>query len=308
MKKQIRRLLSAAAGSLAALFLLTFPAAAARQFENCISNVGVYDIQGVLSEQSLSQAAEKVQETSRDIDMYVAVCIVGPETAFYSDSDVESYADDRYDELFNPQDGTDTDGVLLLINNSTNYDYLSTSGTGQLYYYNGSSDDRTWQILENITPYLKDADYSGAIYRFCEDLKYYYEKGMPDDSYSYDNENDTYYYNQGGQLQSGEKLPWWFGVRWAMMLPVSAIIGVITALIAVLCVKSSYKLKKSLSPMNYVSQQDTHFYVQEDVFLRKHISKTHISSDSGRSGGGGGGGHSHMSSGGHSHGGGGHHR
>jgi len=296
------------AAALTAAFTGSLPVSAARQYEACISNVKVYDVQGVFDAETLEIASLAVQKTSETIDMYVAVYICGSETKFSSDSAVAAYADDAYDALFNPQYDVDTDGVLLLINNSTNYDYLSTSGMGQLYYYNGSDDDRTWQILEDITPALKNEDYLSAIYTFCTDLEKYYNAGIPDNSYSYDAEKETYYYNSGGSLVEANSLPWWFGTNFRFLIPLGLIIGAIAAAIAAFCIKNSYQLKKSLSPINYVSQQETNFYVKDDLFLRRHVSKTYISSDSGGRSGGGGGGHSHSSSGGHSHGGGGHHR
>ena len=305
MKRPFLRKLTAAAAAFCAAAALLLPVSAERQYENCITNVGVYDLQGEMSEEDLELATRQVQETSENINMYVAVYICGDDPAFYSDSQVEAYADDQYDALFNPQYGVDTDGVLLVVTYGYRYVYLSTSGMGQLYYSNAGSQSRTDRILDDFTPALQSGNNLSVVYTFCRDLESYYKAGIENDAYTYDEANDTYYYNSGGTLVSSQSLPWWYGINWNVLLPVAAIIGLVAAAIAALCVRNSYQLKKSLSPINYVSQQDTNFYVQDDLFLRKHVSRTHISSDSG--GGGGGGGHSHMSSGGHSHGGGGHH-
>ena len=309
--KRFRNMLIAAAAGLLTLTGLSLHAAAARQFPECIDSCKVYDIQGVLSEDEEAEVNTIIRETSDDIDMYIGVYIVGPETSFPSDSAVETYADDRYDALFNPQQSVDTDGVLLVINNSTQYDYLSTSGLGQLYYYNGEDDDRTWKILENITPYLKQEDYAGAVTSFCVQLSNYYERGVPKDKYAYDSHQGLYYFYKDGKLVSAKRLPWWFGVNFQLYGGMGLIVGVIAAFITYLVVLSKYRLVKGISPTNYISEQETHYHVREDHFLREHTSKSRISSDSGgRSGGGGhsSGGHSHSSSGGHSHGGGGHHR
>ena len=307
MKKHLKRILTAASAMLMLLCVFAVPVSADRKFEDVIANIGLYDPDSVFGESDYSEANSAILETSSSIDMYIAVQVTGEDAPEYSDGEIEAMADDMYDELFNIPHGAETDGVLLYLSLSTHYAYISTCGTAQIYYYNGGSDDRISSIVSGMGDYLRREDYAGAVNYFCRQLVYYKEKGAPKDGYTVNDDNGEYAYYQNGELIHSETLPWWFGVRWSMMLPISGIIGVITELIAVLCVKSSYKLKKSLSPMNYVSQQDTHFYVEEDLFLRKHVSKTHISSDSGRSGGGGGGGHSHTSSGGFSHGGGGGH-
>ena len=64
------------------------------------------------------------------------------------------------------------------------------------------------------------------------------------------------------------------------------------------------KGKKTVTDTTYVVGGRPHIRLQEDRFIRKSVSKTKMSSDSGS---GGGSGH-HRSSGGRSHGGGGHRR
>ena len=294
---------------LAAAASMALPAAAKRPFEDCCKNIGVYDVQDVLTAEEESQLDKIIRETSDKIDMYVAVYIYGPETSFYSDYAVETTADDNYDRLFNPKDGTDTDGVLLLLNNSTMYDYLSTSGMGELYYYNGSADDRSYAILDNITPKLKIEDYYGAVETFCSELERYYEAGIPKNAYTYNSSNGMYYYERGGKLVSAKKLPFGFGKNKGIVALISAAIGAIAGAISNAGIKASNSNKLPLSPTNYVSRRDSMFAVQQDTFLRTHTDRTFINRDTGGGGGGiGGGGSSHISSGGHSHGGGGHHR
>lgn len=310
----MKKLFSALAAGLSAALLLTgplaVPADAAREFEGLEADCAVYDCEGVLSYEETEQANKLIRSTSDTIDMYVAVMICGTESGFASDSAVERFADTAYDDLFNPQSGTDTDGVLLLINDATQYDYLTTSGAAQLYYSNaGSSEEDTvvWEILDSITPCLKSQDYVGAIERFCLQLEYYYERGIPNGAYAQNDDDGSYLYYQNGTVQSGEKLPLFYGVRWSKVLMIAFLLGAIVAIIALIIITSSYKLKKSLSPLAYVSNQETQFHQRDDIFLRTHTTKVHLG-DGGGGGGGGGGGHSHYSGGGHSHGGGGHHR
>lgn len=310
MKKH--NILISAALSICAVGMLLPGAAmtvsAQRQYENCIKNCRVYDVEGVFDEYELAQASTMIQELSESIDMYVAVYIYGSETQFASDYDVARIADDNYDALFNPQYNVDTDGLLLLINNSTNYDYISTSGMGQLYFSNSPSNDRIDSILSDISSSLKEGDYLDAITEFCVQVERYYDKGYPANAYTYDSWNDIYYYASNGKLVSGKSLPKWYDPNWFMGICMALGAAVITGLITGGCIKSSYKLKKSLTPTNYICHDETIFHVQEDLFLRQYRTRTQISSSSGGRSGGGGGGSSHRSSGGHSHGGGGRHR
>ena len=310
MKKRILSLLAAAAAVLCALSLLTVSASADRVYEDLLTNNGLYDPDSVFGDTDYEELNDLLLQTSNDINMYLAVIITGADAVAYSDPEIESKADTMYDQFFNAHSthGTETDGLLLYLSLSTRYAYISTSGTAQIYYYNSGSDDRISSIISGMGSYLRNIDYAGAIRYFCSMLKEYKAAGAPEDAFTYNPGNGEYAYIKGGELVYADKLPWWFGVRWGTVLPLAGLIGLIAALVTGLTVRNKYKLKKSLEPTNYISQQDTEFFVNDDIFLREHVSKVHISSDSSRGGGGGGGGgFSHSSGGGFSHGGGGGH-
>lgn len=287
----------------AALFLCSIPASAERQFADCIENCRLFDAEKVLDTQTAAELSSLISQTSEEINMYVAVVILDRSKPGETDEQMEYNAHIRYNELFNPQDGVDTDGALLYLNFATRGLYIAASGRGMFYYYNGSEENRAGQMVENIIPYMKAENYAGAIQQFCSDLKLYYKKGIPSQGYNKHRDTGKVYYIQNGEIVIADKLPWYYGVKWPLVLGVSGILGALAGLISMLCIKSSYKLKKSLSATNYVSQKETEYYQRDDIFLRTHTSKTHISSDSGRSGGGGGGGGSIGSFGGHSGGG-----
>ena len=298
--KRIASLLAA----VCCMMLMVLPASAARQFEDCIPNCKLYDEDGLLSEDEAESLNQLIRQTSDDIDMYVAACILNGSGSNMTEYDCMVWADDRYDALFNPEAGTDTDGVLLLLNMDTHYIYISTSGFGDLYY-NSSSDNRIDPMVERLKTPLRNGDNSGAVSEFCSQLEYYYKKGMPDHGYMKNDDNGLYYYNEGGTLVTSESLPLSYRANIPAAVAISVLIGGIAAMIAFFAIRSSYKFKKSLAASNYISNRETNFYQRDDMFIRTYTSKTRISSDSG--GGGGGGGHSHSSSGGHSHGGGGGH-
>ena len=286
-------------------------ASAHREFEDNIANCCIYDVQDVLTDAEEQDLNAKIRATSDQIDMYVAVVIYGPETQFYSDYAVECQADNDYDMLFNPVDNVDTDGVLLLINNSTMYDYLSTSGMGQLYYYNGENDNRAFSITNGLSSYLKSEQYTQAVEHFLEDLTYYYEKGVPKNSFTYNSSNGLYYYEKNGELVSDTTLPIGFGKNTGLIAVISGLLGLGSGGISFGVIGKNYNKKPIPSPTNYVSTKDTVYAVQDDIFLKENTTRHEIVRDTGGGGGGGshsGGGSSHVSSGGHSHSGGGSHR
>ncbi len=309
MRTKPFRSIFGALGAAAVLFSCGgITACAERPYENCINNCGVYDVQGILTGSEQELADTRIKELSDEIDMYVAVYIYGPETEFYGDSDVIRTADDNYDALFNPQYGVDTDGILLLINNSTKYDYISTSGKGQLYFYNGSEDNRVDEIFDYMWDNILAGDTYAAIEDFCVAVGSMYDEGIPGNAYVYDHDTEEYMYMKGDELVAADSLPWWFGFSLWPALPMGLIIGLIVCLVSNACIKNSYKFTKALTPTNYISHNETKFNISEDHFIRQYRTRTRISSSSGGRSGGGGGGRSHRSGGGHSHGGGGRHR
>ncbi|MBR6108034.1 MAG: TPM domain-containing protein [Oscillospiraceae bacterium] len=302
-KKKLIRMLSAAAALLISVLLLTVNAAAARE-ETYIPNCKLYDEDGLFDEIQTADLNQKIRSASDYTDMYVAVVIYGPDSEAYSDNTVKTMAMQKYLDLFQPKTKTDADGLLLILNLSTRYAYIATSGMGQLYYSNADSANRIDKMIENMKSSLRAEDYKGAIMQFCNDVINYYDKGIPRGAYTKDDQTGEYFWEENGQLVSGTELPRFYGKNWPAVIGISAGVGLLTALITALIIRSRYKLVKSLSATNYISQNETQFYERNDMFIRTHTSKTRI--DSGGSGGGGGGGHS-SSFGGHSFGGGGGH-
>ncbi len=297
---------------LTAGMLHSFPEAvsAERVFEDCKEACGLYDLEGVIPDDEEDALNGEIIALSNELDIYVAVVIAGTETIRESASDslIESMADDYYDELFNPQSGVDTDGILLLINNVTYYDYLSTSGTAQLYFTNSEANDRVYDLLGELSPDLKTGDYSGAVSLFCDLAKDCWEQGIPANYYVYDYDKGQYAYEAKGELCWSDSLPFGYVYSWTGNFLRWTFLGAIVAVICYFMIKRHYRFKTAPNPTSYVCQNKTEFRARTDAFLRQHTAKTRINTNNGGGGGGGGGGRSHSSSGGHSHGGGGRHR
>lgn len=305
MKRRIFSLLAAVC-----LFLLPLlPVSAERQFEDCIKNCSLYDPDGLFDETEAKQLEDLIRETSKKIDMYIAVQIINDSEEQMTDYQTEVFADDRYDALFNPQQNVDTDGVMLVLNMPTHYIYITTSGTGELYYYNARQNDRVSQMVENLKGYLRSGDNAGAVRRFCQDAEHYYNIGIPPKAHTYNNDTGLYTYIKNGKLVRSQTLPLSYRIQlnYGVGLIVGAICAALTALISFAVIKSRYKFTKSLSASNYISDKETTFYQRDDMFIRTHTTKTRIDTDRSSGGGGFSGGSSHSSSGGHSHGGGGGH-
>ena len=309
MRKYVFALLAA----VFCMMLLTVPASAARQFENAVENCKLYDPDGMFDETEQETLNNLIRETSDKVDMYVAVYVMNGSGYDLSHDGCMRFADDKYDELFNPQSDVDTDGLLLLLNmdmsGGERYMYITTSGMGQLYYTNSVENDRISEMQDHLVGLLPrgNVDMKGAVSRFCSDAEQYYRKGIPRNYYVKDYSTGNYLYQKNGVLVKSKTLPFFYSINFAKGGLVGLLLGGFTALIAFLCIKSKYKFRKPLAASNYVSSRETTFYQRDDIFLRTHTSKTYIdrSSGSGGGGGGGGGGFSHSSSGGHSHGGGG---
>ncbi|MBP0970796.1 MAG: TPM domain-containing protein [Oscillospiraceae bacterium] len=303
MKRRIFSLIAA----LCCLVVFALPVSAARPYENCIANCKLYDPDNLFTETEQEELSRLIRQTSDDTDQYVAVCIINDGTEQLSDYETMRFADDRYDEMFNPQYGVDTDGVLLVLNMPTHYIYISTSGMGQLYYSNSPQDNRINRIVDGLTPHLQNKDNVGAVQSFCSYVKSYRNQGAKYHAYTYNSDTHMYSYEKNGELVSSKNLPFTYRLNMAAGLLIGLIAGGLTMLISFLVIKSSYKFRKSLSASNYISDKETTFYQRDDMFIRTHTSKSRIDTDRGGGGGFSGGGSSHSSSGGHSHGGGGGH-
>lgn len=284
---------------LLSIFSMVLPVSAARNNEALIQNVNLYSEEGFFDEDTMAELQAKIRETSRKIDMYVAVLIYDKSGNGLEDDTVISKARSKYIELFEPNTKTDADGSMLVLNMSTHFIHILTSGMGEMYYYNGSDDPRSETMVENLKSYLRNGDNAGAVKRYCSDLEYYFAKGLPKDGYTTNKQSGKVRYMQDGKLVEGDKLPFGYGVNYKVAVGVSLVVGALVALIALAIIKARYKLKKSLDPSNYISNRETNFYENNDIFLRTHTTKVRIDTDSD----GGGGGGSSSSFGGHSFGG-----
>lgn len=130
------------------------------------SDCMVYDLDDSLTNSQEEYVNKEIVSVAEKLDMNVAIVI----TDDILNKTAMSYADDFYDDVF----GINTDGVLLLINNDTNYDWISTSGKGISKY----SDSDIDKMFDKITPKLQDKNFEGACTAFINSLTYNWFAGF----------------------------------------------------------------------------------------------------------------------------------
>ena len=190
------------------IFTLAMPSAFASYTDSM-----VFDYDDSLTDSEEATVNDAIEEAASKYEMNVCIVItddIGGKSAM-------NYADDFYDDLF----GIDTDGVLLLINNDTKTDWISTSGSAIKKY----DDHDIQQMFDNVTPKLKGNDYKGASLAFVDSLEY---------SHVSNNNGASGTYN------------------WFSAIGISLLISAVIAIIICLFIVSRYKLHKSISATNYV--------------------------------------------------------
>lgn len=197
----------------------------------------------------------------------------------------EAFADDFYDEN-GYGIGSDYSGLLLLINMDAREVWISTAGHAIDVY----NDSRITSLVNDVTPYLSDANYKQACDVFLSSIDQFATKGVVDGQYR--TESDAPYV---ANLSFGEK------ALKMMVNPILLLVALAIAVIAVISITLSNKGKVTVNNQTYEMNGSFVLTNQTDQFIREHLSKTKIqkassggssthSGSSGRSHGGGGGG------------------
>lgn len=210
------------------------------------SNCKVHDLDDSLTDSQEEKLNKKIAKAADKIDANVAV-VISSDIGSYSS---QIYAENTYDKLF----GQRTDGVLLFIDNDTQYDRLVTSGDLLVEY-----EKYTDSFLDDITPCLRNKDYVSAVEEFVDHI-------------------DLAEYKRAKFLKT---------------TLIGLVVAVVVSLIVCLSIAHSYKTLKKYEARNYEAKENTRFNRKEDRFLREYTTKTKIESNSGSGGSRGGGGRSH---------------
>ena len=260
----------------------------------------LHDLDDSLTVNEEAQVLTDLMGAVRETGFSIGIVITDDIGDDKSDYGVRDFTDIYYEEYC----GMNTDGVLLLINNDTKYDLLTTSGRC-IYVFYGKDDG----IFDSMYDYLVDGNYGLACQSFVQNVKYYGIKADYDDDDDYGFEYDYNYDDDGHHLHiEANDLEGVFGLGFF-----SFFISIIAVSIFAGSVNSSYKMKKNVSAANYKLENSLVFTQSTDTFLRTYTSRRRVSSSSSsssrsRSGRSSGSSRSHRSSSGGRHGGGGRRR
>lgn len=273
-----KRVLSAIFAVFFCISLFIFPVSAQEDAKGI-----VIDPTGHYSEDDTKMLVGRAQEFADHTGMNMVIYLTFDIGTDKSDHHVVEFADDAYEEYC----GINTDGVLLLINCDTLYDYVSTSGAGINYY----SDARIDALLSYINPQLKDEDYVQAAYRFIARAESYCDQGKA---------------NHQVEIAGNEFDPFYFVMIFGRFILFAVIIGAV--IFAVL--SKQYKMEKP-GTRRYMMKNSLAFDVKTDTFIQNVTTRTYSPRSSSSGGSHRSGGHhssTHHSSSGGRHGGGGRHR
>lgn len=269
--------------------------------ENGIHTVGLnngctaflHDLDNSLDETQETNILEDLMEAVYDKGFSIGIVITDDIGTDKSDYGVMDFSDIYYEKYC----GMDTDGIMLLINNDNNYDWLSTSGSCIDMFY-GRDDD----IFNAIYDYLKEGNYYYACQKFVQDVSYYSEQDYTD--YDYDDDDGYSIHFSSEDFEDVFTL-----------ILVAGIFAFIAISIFQVGIKTSYKMKKNVTAANYKLENSLVFSQQTDTYIRQYTTRRTVSSSSSGSGGGsrsrsssGSRSRSHRSSSGGRHGGGGRRR
>lgn len=249
--------------------------------------VQVVDDAGLLSPSEEQDIAGQVEKLEKSVKWDIMVV---------STADAEGMSATEYAEQWFEQHTTRGDGVICLIDMDNRESIIRTYG--QAIYY--LTDDRIDKILDDAVAKVSKEDYHGAYTSMLEGVKSAYQRGIPDDQYTYDENTGKIlgYYRDWKRITLGE-----------------AILAVVAALaaggITIAAVIGKYRMKWGGYQYSYRENSHVELAKQNDRFVNQVVTHRRIprqdENHGGRSGGGRSGGSrstTHVSSGGRRSGGG----
>lgn len=236
----------------------------------------LHDLDGSLSESEESLLFSLICDTVDQVNFSVCVVYSSDIGSPKTDAQVIDYADLYCEALC----GMNTDAILLLINNDTKYDWISTSGRCIDIF----TDARIERVFDNFYDQLKKGNFYEAGARFCSSVA-------------------SYGTGKGDSLFSGT-LSFSLDIDFFLSLLFFGGFAAVILVIIVESIKKSYSVQAQKGARHYVLQNSLCFDKKSDTFLRSYVTTQSASSGGSRSG------HSstHRSSSGGRHGGGGRHR
>ena len=225
--------------------------------------VFVSDKESYLSDSEFSDIVDTAEKLSEKTGYNVGIII----TDDIGSKSPVAFSDDAYMDVFSKN----SDGFMILLNNDTYEDHISTAGNAILMY----SDARLMNTLDSAGSYLKEEDFYSALKTMLGKLDSYYDAGVPA-------ENEGY---TKADIEDAVGK----GINILHQLGISFVIFIVVSIVTFFIVKSSYRFKTAESARTYVNKSETFFREKSDTFIREYTTSHKISSDSSGGGSRGGG-------------------
>lgn len=234
----------------------------------------LHDLDHSLSESEESYLFSLICDTVDRVNFSVCVVFSSDIGSPKTDAQVTDYADLYCEALC----GKEADAILLLINNDTKLDWISTSGRCIDIF----TDARIERVFDDFYDQLKKGNFYEASARFCSSVSYY-GSGYDDPSFS-------------GTIS--------FHFDGSTFLVILVFLGIVAVVILIFVdtVQKSYSVQAQKGAGQYVLKNSLNLEKNSDTFLRTYTtsytvssgrsgssgrSSTHRSSSGGRHGGGG---------------------
>lgn len=232
----------------------------------------LYDLDDSLTENEEKALVPVLTDLVREMGFSVCVVISDNVGESKTDAQVIDYADLYLEEFC----GINGDGILLLVNNDTKYDWISTSGR----CINIFTDRKIDLIFDDFYGALKSGDYYNAVLGFCRSVERY-------------SETDSFFESFGTFVGLAILTS-----PWLLLFPIFITVAFVSN------VKKRYDLRPQKGAGNYLLSDSVNFSGEnKDTFIRSYVrvesstsrshssgghhSSTHRSSSGGRHGGGG---------------------
>ncbi|MCM1335816.1 MAG: TPM domain-containing protein [Bacteroides sp.] len=236
----------------------------------------LHDLDHSLTESEEGQLFSLLRDTVDRVGFSVCIVYSGDVGGANTDAQVMDYADLYCEALC----GMDTDAILLLVNNDTKLDWISTSGRCIEIF----TDARIERVFDDFYDWLKQGDYYKAGTGFCSSVSYY-GTGHSDPAFS-------------GTMS--------LYLDFSTLFVIFVFMGIVAVaiLLFVETVKKSYSVQARKGASQYLLKNSLVFEKEADTFLRTYVttqttsgsgshshshsrSSSHRSSSGGRHGGGG---------------------
>ena len=265
----------------------------------------VFDDAGLFTASEESQIQDAVENAVEKMNMDVVIL-----TTYEPAEDATvAYADDYYDNNgFGI--GSDHSGLIFVIDMNNRFFTITTCGKMIDYLYNA----RLEAIYDEVYYYASEGDFAGAALTVVEMVTDYYNDGIPDDQYRYEEDPGEVTRDYEYNYNENYRKPTFFERLTPFEIFISLIIALTVALIFYSKTVSSYSLKGSTYTYNTSKNVTCNMTGGTDRYRTTTVTRTRRSPPP-SSGGSGGSSHSshggrsgsgtHSSSSGRTHGGGG---